>query len=80
MKTIGAFEAKTRFSELLRNVENGDAYQIKRRGKVIAKLTSSLAGHGDNEVQNALDYFCDIRKHAHADADEIASWRREGRR
>ena len=35
---IGAFEAKTHLSELLRQVEGGAAYLIKRRGKPVARL------------------------------------------
>ncbi|MBN2448905.1 MAG: type II toxin-antitoxin system prevent-host-death family antitoxin [Lentisphaeria bacterium] len=31
MRTIGAFEAKTRFSELLREVERGESFEIRRR-------------------------------------------------
>lgn len=35
---IGAFEAKTRLAELLRDAENGTAYVIRRRGKDVAQL------------------------------------------
>ncbi len=35
---IGAFEAKTRLSELLDNVKNGHVYRITKRGKPIAEL------------------------------------------
>ena len=35
---IGAFEAKTRLSELLEQVSRGKTYRITRRGKVIAEL------------------------------------------
>jgi prevent-host-death family protein len=38
MKEIGAFEAKTRFGQLLDWVEAGDEVVITRRGKAIARL------------------------------------------
>lgn len=35
---IGAFEAKTRLSELLEQVSRGRTYRITRRGRVVAEL------------------------------------------
>lgn len=35
---IGAFEAKTRLSELLEKVSRGRTYRITRRGRVVAEL------------------------------------------
>ena len=35
---IGSFEAKTRLSEILREVEGGRIYVILRRGKPVARL------------------------------------------
>jgi prevent-host-death family protein len=80
MRTIGAFEAKTHFSELLRNVEKGEAYEIQRRGKVVAKLTGAIAGHDERDVEEVLAWFQDVRAHAHASGDEVSSWIGEGRR
>jgi prevent-host-death family protein len=37
--TVGAFEAKTKFSELLDRVEHGEEVVITRRGKEVARLT-----------------------------------------
>jgi prevent-host-death family protein len=37
-KQIGAFEAKTRLSELLERVDKGQVYVITRRGRPIAEL------------------------------------------
>lgn len=39
--SIGSFEAKTKFSELLRNVERGSVYSINRNGKSVAVLQSA---------------------------------------
>jgi prevent-host-death family protein len=37
-KEIGAFEAKTRLSELLKHVRDGQAYVISKRGRPVAEL------------------------------------------
>ena len=37
-RTVGAFEAKTHFSELLERAEKGEEILITRRGKTVAKL------------------------------------------
>lgn len=38
VQEIGAFEAKTRLSELLERVSRGQVYRITKRGKPIAEL------------------------------------------
>jgi antitoxin (DNA-binding transcriptional repressor) of toxin-antitoxin stability system len=38
VEDIGAFEAKTRLSELLENVGRGHVYRITKRGKPVAEL------------------------------------------
>ena len=38
METIGAFEAKTRLSELLERTEHGEAFQITKHGRPVGKL------------------------------------------
>ncbi|MFZ5478595.1 MAG: type II toxin-antitoxin system Phd/YefM family antitoxin [Myxococcota bacterium] len=37
-ETVGAYDAKTRFAELLAEVEGGASYVITRHGKPIARL------------------------------------------
>lgn len=44
MKSIGAFEAKTHFSELLDRVSQGEVFTVTRRGKPVAKLGPSEVG------------------------------------
>jgi prevent-host-death family protein len=39
--TVGAFEAKTKLSELLDRVEAGEEIIITRRGKEVARLVAS---------------------------------------
>ena len=51
---IGAFEAKTRLSELLENVRRGRAYRITRRGRPIAELRPI-----ESEPDARLAFGCD---------------------
>jgi len=39
MRTVGAYEAKTRFGELLREVENGETIIVTRHGFPVARLS-----------------------------------------
>ena len=43
---IGAFEAKTRLSELLDKVSRGHVYRITKRGKPVAELRPVSDGAG----------------------------------
>ena len=43
-ETIGAFEAKTRFSSLLEKAHQGTVIVVTRRGKPIAQLGPTEAG------------------------------------
>jgi len=44
MITVGAFEAKTKLSELLNRVEEGEEIVITRRGRPVARLTGAPGG------------------------------------
>jgi prevent-host-death family protein len=46
-RTIGAFEAKTRFGELLAQVEEGASFLITRRGVPVARLVPVKRGSRD---------------------------------
>ena len=43
-QTIGAFEAKTHFSELLEKVHQGMLFVVTKRGKPVAQLGPTGAG------------------------------------
>ena len=51
--TIGAFEAKTRLSELLEQVSQGHTFVITRRGRPVAELRP--AGVGSARMQFGSD-------------------------
>ena len=62
-RLIGAFEAKTRLSELLEQVRQGRVYRITRRGKAIAELRPIVDetrrprfGHDRDRVTIADDF------------------------
>ena len=38
METIGAFDAKTRLSELLERTANGESFQITKHGRPVGKI------------------------------------------
>jgi prevent-host-death family protein len=46
IEEIGAFEAKTRLSELLDNVSRGRVYRITKRGRPVAELRPVSKGPG----------------------------------
>ena len=43
-RTIGAYDAKTRFSELLERVEQGEEVVITRHGSPVARMVPVLGG------------------------------------
>lgn len=84
MATVGAFEAKTKLSELLDLVERGEQITITRRGIPVARLVPVA---GDEDVaarQRALaDEIKASRERSglkHTTVEEILDWRDAGRR
>jgi prevent-host-death family protein len=57
MKTeVGAYKAKTKLPELLRQVQAGKRFTITNRGKAIADLIPSQS-HESKDVGAAIDKF-----------------------
>jgi len=58
---IGAFEAKTHFSQILEKVERGADYVITRRGKPVAKI---IPFERKKEIprKEALEKLMEMRK------------------
>ena len=83
MITVGAFEAKTKFSELLDKVEQGEEVVITRHGKVVARLVSQRP-----EIDSGRDLVAEImsfRERLRSEGfsfprDEIIAMRDMGRR
>ena len=61
MKTIGAFEAKNRLSELLEAAENGEEVMITKHGRPVAKLTP-IDNFDRAKAREAADWLLEFRK------------------
>ncbi len=89
MITVGAFEAKTKFSELLDRVERGEEIVVTRHGKTVARIVPNERQDAEAErkirAAEALSRLAALREHLRAKGvsfslDEILSARDEGRR
>lgn len=80
MRQVGIFEAKTHLSELLAEVEKGMTLTITRRGHAIAVL--SPVTDKATQRQAAAAALAEIRRSQKqaVTADDILSWKEEGRR
>jgi prevent-host-death family protein len=75
---IGAFDAKTRLSEILRKVEQGERFTITRRGQPIADVVPSQ--HRDQRrVKEAIRALRNFPRITGVSGDEVLQWIREGR-
>lgn len=61
-REMGAFEAKTRLSELLRETERGRSFAIRRRGKVVALLIPPSQGGRTASLTRVLASFREVRR------------------
>jgi prevent-host-death family protein len=82
--SIGAYDAKTRLSELLDRVEKGEQIVITRHGKPVARLVPE-GGHDRAAARAAVDDLTRFRKELAARGvrvtqAEIRAMRDEGRR
>jgi antitoxin (DNA-binding transcriptional repressor) of toxin-antitoxin stability system len=79
MKTIevGAFEAKTHFSQLLDEVEEGAVVKISRRGKPVAilKQDDTISKEAASKALRELRSLCKVK----IPPDEIENLRDKGR-
>jgi prevent-host-death family protein len=82
--SVGAYDAKTRLSELLDRVEKGEQIVITRHGRPVARLVPERSDDVAQAI-DALDRITARRERlAHRGvqitSDEIRAWRKEGRR
>jgi prevent-host-death family protein len=79
MKSVGAFEAKTRLNELLRRVSSGETVRITRRGVPIAKLVP-LQDEDKEDLAKAVQELREMRKRLSLGGLSIRKLIDEGRR
>jgi prevent-host-death family protein len=61
MTTVGAFDAKTRLSELLDRVEDGEVIVITRHGAPVAKLMPYEEEVDAKKIRKAIDGILALR-------------------
>ena len=82
-RTVGAFEAKTHFSQLLREVEQGAIIHVTLRGKSVAVLKPEDGREGLT-INEALERIAvrrrDIQHRERLTQEDLTDFRDEGRR
>lgn len=76
---IGAYEAKTRLPELLRNVQTGQRFTITNRGTPVAELIPAGAPARQNAEQAALRMQDFMRQSPPVQGVDIKALIEEGR-
>ncbi len=64
--TVGAFEAKTKLSELLDRVERGEEIEITRNGKPVARLVATTAARAESGKE-LMRRFAEARERQRAE-------------
>jgi prevent-host-death family protein len=62
MRTVGAFEAKNKLSELLDEVERGGEVVITRHGKPVTRLVASETKSEEGRKHEAVENLRALRK------------------
>jgi len=79
VKTIGAFEAKNRLSELLEAAENGEEIMITKHGRPVARLVPAAKIDRDR-AREAAEWLIRTRKERSLGGLSIVDMVREGRK
>jgi prevent-host-death family protein len=79
MSIVGAFAAKTHFSELLKEVEKGEQVVITKHGRPVAKLVP-VEGTSQEETAHAIQQLLDFSKSHTLGGIDWKRLRDEGRR
>jgi prevent-host-death family protein len=62
MREIGAFEAKSKFGQLLDRVERGEEIVITRRGRPVARLAPVESGFDREKARRAIAGILEMSK------------------
>ena len=77
---IGAFDAKTKLSEILRKVDRGERFTITVRGRAVANLVPIRTSHIAAEVADAIEDLINFPRIEGIPGDTVLEWIREGRK
>jgi len=77
---VGAFEAKTRLSELLRKVDQGERFTITVRGRAVAQLIPAKSERDQLRVDEAVRGLLNFPRVEGVQGETILEWIREGRK
>jgi len=76
---IGAYDAKTKLPELLREVRAGYRFTITHRGKAVAALVP-IGRAGEDDIREAVAAMRALPRIKGVNAADLQSWSAEGRR
>lgn len=84
MKHVGMFEAKTRLSSLVEEVEKGGEVVITRHGKPVAKIVRAEDPFTPEKIARRRQAIAELREMARQrgqriSQEEIKTWIEEGR-
>jgi prevent-host-death family protein len=77
---IGAFDAKTKLSEILRKVEQGERFTITKRGHAVANLVPAASDRSREKVAAAVEALLHFPRIEGISGDSVLEWIREGRK
>lgn len=77
--TVGAYEAKTHFAQLLERAERGEVITISRHGVSVAQL-GPVAAPSIQSARNAADEIRRLRQGVRLDGLSLIDLKNEGRR
>lgn len=76
---IGAYDAKTKLPELLRQVQEGKCFTITHRGKPVADLVPS-GGEFREAAAQAVEELLRSPRIKDVSGEALTAWKSEGRR
>ena len=79
-KSVGAFDAKTHFSQLLARVARGESITITRHGAPVARLVPAAPATADADKAALLARFKAFARRHPMSRSALKAMREEGRR
>jgi prevent-host-death family protein len=77
---IGAFDAKTKLSEILRKVDQGERFTITVRGRAVANLVPVAPDRSKARVDAAVEGLLNFPRIKGVPGETVLEWIREGRK